>query len=163
MKRHHLLLLVTMLVFFPLTLGTSGCFLPCITSGCKPEGRLDGTWRLSTVNARAISSYQPGYPVRNTNDYIWGGDLDFYTGRWDGDMHWGSVTIQFFVKNSLGIQQQSGRFSGTFAYDKSTGEITLQANGRSLVVKVSGNTITAAGGLPRVEEIAATFVRLTSE
>ena len=152
-----------MLVVFPLTLNASGCFLPCITSSCRPEGRLDGTWRLTTVNTRAISSYQPGYPVRNTNDYIWGGDLDFYTGRWDGDRHWGSIALAFFVKNSLGIQQQSGKFSGTFEYDKSTGEITLRANGRSLVVKVSGNTITASGGLPRVEDITATFVRLTSE
>jgi hypothetical protein len=117
---------------------------------------------LSTVNYRPLSTYQPGYKIPNSDQYVWGGELDFTTKEWDAETHTGYVWVHYFVKNGRGIQEETGRYTGTFSYNKKNDRVVLRANGQTLLADLDGNTMSMTGGLPQIEQTSVAFVRATT-
>ena len=159
-KRHRVFQLAFCSVLLLATTAYGSCFgLECLVGLCeRPDGRLDGSWPLTTIDRRPLSAYKPGYNPQTEGVYITGGWMEFATETWDSDKHEGRVMVGYSAIRQTGAPAPSKYYYGRFEYHRQTGQLILKADGRGHTVKVSADVITASG-IPTLGPAQATFVR----
>ena len=127
----------------------------------RPEGALDGRWRLEAVNESPIDLVPQGFPIPDSRDFIKSGYLEFLTKEWDENTHTGVIFATYTTADPSGKPRPESKYTGSFEYHKNTGDLLLRAADSSRKASVIREfTIKAYGTLPKMGRSTVTFVKL---
>ena len=132
---------------------------------------LDGEWELTMVNGVTMSSYTPGFPLPERDDFLRAGTLLFTTTlAWGGggtgvdeSIHEGTAVGVYELVNAQGTRVPPDQRAGDFEYDLVNDQVTLRALGRSATGTKPGQTITfTQQNLPVLGTVTLVFTKKPS-